>query len=157
MSALLLILLSVVLVNVMALTRVPAWRPFEGVTGTFAGAWALAIAALITVPAVAAITWSISKVLLEPNGLGYLRTLAFIAVALAIVPLVEFMLRRDGRLQPQHPGFSLLLTTNSAVLGVARSPWRPHWGSCCWHSQRCTNVCSTPMCQWCFVRHRWHW
>jgi electron transport complex protein RnfA len=32
---------------------------------------------------------------------------------------VEFGLRRDGRLRPQRPGFALLMTTNSAVLGVA--------------------------------------
>lgn len=119
MSALLLILLSAVLVNVMAMTRMPAWRPFEAVTGTFRGAQALAIASLITVPAVATITWSLSKGLLEPNGLEYLRTLAFVAVTLAIVPLVEWLLRRDGRLHPQRPGFALLMTTNCAVLGVA--------------------------------------
>lgn len=119
MSALLLILLSAVLVNVTALTRMPSWRPFEAVTGTFKGAQALAVASLIAVPAVAAVTWSISKLLLEPNQLGYLRTLVFVVVALAIVPLVEFVLRRDGRLRPQRPGFTLLLTTNSTVLGIA--------------------------------------
>ena len=119
MSALLLILLSAVLVNVIALTSMPAWRPFEAITGTFAAARALAIASLITVPAVATITWVLSTALLEPNGLGYLRTLAFVAVILAVVPLVEFVLRRDGRLRPQRPGFALLMMTNSAVLGVA--------------------------------------
>lgn len=119
MSALLLILLSAVLVNVMALTRMPSWRPFEAITGTFAGARALSIAALITVPVVSAITWLLSALLLEPSGLGYLRTLAFVAVILAVVPLVELMFRRDGRLRPQRPGFALLMMTNAAVLGVA--------------------------------------
>lgn len=119
MSALLLILLSAVLVNVTALTRMPSWRPFEAVTGTYKAAQALAVASLIAVPIVAAITWVLSKALLEPNGLGYLRTLVFVAVTLTIVPLVELVLRRDGRLRPQRPGFPLLLTTNSALLGVA--------------------------------------
>jgi len=119
MSALLLILLSAVLVNVMALTRMPSWRPFEAITGTFAAAQALAVASFITVPVVAAITWLLSDLLLEPTGLAYLRTLAFVAVILAVVPLVEWMLRRDGRLRPQRPGFALLMTTNAAVLGVA--------------------------------------
>lgn len=119
MSALLLILLSAVLVNVMALTRLPAWRPFEAVTGTFRAAQGLAIASLIAIPVVAAITWSLSAWLLEPNALGYLRTFVFVIVAVAVVPLVEFLLRRDGRLQPQRPGFTLLVTTNSAVLGIA--------------------------------------
>jgi electron transport complex protein RnfA len=119
MSALLLILLSAVLVNVMALTRMPAWRPFEAITGTFAAARALAIASLVTVPIVAAITWMLSAVLLEPSGLSYLRTLAFVAVILGVVPWVEFGFRRNGRLRPQRPGFALLMMTNAAVLGVA--------------------------------------
>lgn len=119
MSALLLILLSAVLVNVMALTRMPAWRPFENVTGTYAGAQALAVASLAAVPLVAAVTWAVSKLLLEPGDLGYLRTLAFVVIALAIVPLVELVMRRDGRLLPRRPGFPLLLTTNATVLGVA--------------------------------------
>jgi electron transport complex protein RnfA len=119
MSALLLILLSAVLVNVMALTRMPAWRPFETATGTFKGAQALAVASLIAVPVVTAVTWTISKLLLAPVDLGYLRTLVFVVVALTVVPSVELLLRRDGRLQPRRPGFPLLVITNSAVLGVA--------------------------------------
>lgn len=119
MSALLLILLSAVLLNVVALTHMPAWRPFEAITGTFKAAQALAVASLIAVPLVAAITWPLAKLLLEPNDLGYLRTLAFVAVTLAVVPTVEYVLRRDGRLLPRRPGFTLLLTTNSSVLGIA--------------------------------------
>lgn len=119
MSALLLILLSAVLVNIMALTRLPSWRPFEAISGTFAAARALAMASLVTVPVVATITWTLSTGLLEPNGLGYLRTLVFVAVILGIVPLVELMFRRNGRLRPQRPGFALLTTTNSAVLGIS--------------------------------------
>jgi electron transport complex protein RnfA len=119
MSALLLILLSAVLVNVVALTHMPAWRPFEEVTGTFKAAQALALASLVTIPAVCAVAWTISTLLLEPADLGYLRTLVFVIVAIAVVPLVELMLRRSGRARPQRPGFTLLLTTNSAVLGVA--------------------------------------
>ncbi|WP_116808643.1 electron transport complex protein RnfA [Steroidobacter cummioxidans] len=119
MSALLLILLSAVLVNVMALTRLPSWRPFEAVTGTFKGAQGLAIASLLAIPLVAAISWSLSTWVLKPNGLGYLRTFVFVIVAVAVVPVVELIMRRDGRLQPQRPGFTLLVTTNSAVLGIA--------------------------------------
>lgn len=119
MSALLLILLSAVLVNVTALTHMPAWRPFEAGSGTFKAAQALAMASFIALPVVSGVTWTISRLLLDPNDLGYLRTLAFVVVALVIVPLVELVLRRDGRLRPQRPGFLLLLTTNSAVLGVA--------------------------------------
>jgi electron transport complex protein RnfA len=119
MSALLLILLSAVLVNVMALTRMPSWRPFETVAGTYEGAWGLAVASLIAVPSVTLISWALSNWLLNPSGLGYLRTFVFVIVAVAVVPLIELVLRRNGRLQPRRPGFTLLVTTNSAVLGIA--------------------------------------
>ena len=95
-----------------ALTRMPQWRPFEAITGTFAAARALAIASLITVPVVAAITWLVSAALLEPSGLAYLRTLAFVAVILGVVPLVEWGFRRDGRLRPQDQ--FVVLSTRAA-------------------------------------------
>jgi electron transport complex protein RnfA len=119
MSALLLILLSAVLVNIVALTRMPSWRPFTAISNVFEGARALAIAALLVIPAVATVGWLLTRELLDPNGLGYLRTLALVTVILTVVPLVELALHRDGRLRPQRPGFALLMTTNSAALGVA--------------------------------------
>lgn len=119
MSSLLLILLSTVLVNVGALTSVPAWRPFAAIPDTFAGARALAIAFLLTIPPAAVATWLLAHGVLRPFGLEYLRTPAFAAIVLAIVPLVELALRRYSTLLPERPAFALLMVTNAMIFGVA--------------------------------------
>lgn len=119
MSALLLILLSSVLINVAALTSVPAWRPFAAIADTFAGARALAIAFLLTIPPVAVATWLLSHGVLRPLDLDYLRTPAFVAIVLAAVPLVELALRRYSTLLPERPAFALLMATNAMIFGVA--------------------------------------
>jgi Na+-translocating ferredoxin:NAD+ oxidoreductase subunit A len=42
-----------------------------------------------------------------------------VAVVLIIVPLVELVLRRRGTLLTQQPGFALVMSTNTALLGIA--------------------------------------
>jgi electron transport complex protein RnfA len=119
MSSLLVILLSTVLVNIAVLTSAPAWRPFAAITDTYEGARAVAIAALLTIPPLALLTWALGHGLLRPLGLEYLRTPAFVAILLVLVPLAEMALRRHGRWIPQRPGFTLLMTTSSLALGLA--------------------------------------
>lgn len=119
MSSLLLILLSTVLVNIVALGSVPAWRPFVTSTAGYEAAQPLAVANVAVLVAATSLSWLLSHLLLAPLQLTYLRTLAFVAVILCVVPLVEMQFRRRGRWLPQRPGFALLLATNAAVLGVA--------------------------------------
>jgi Na+-translocating ferredoxin:NAD+ oxidoreductase subunit A len=119
MSALLLILLSTVLVNVVALTSVPAWRPFAGIAELFAASRALAISGAFALPAITVASWLLARMLLQPLGLDYLRTPAFAAIILTVVSGVEAALRRYSTLAPQRPAFTLLLSTNSALFGVA--------------------------------------
>jgi Na+-translocating ferredoxin:NAD+ oxidoreductase subunit A len=119
MSALLLILLSGVLVTTVVLAEFPQWRPFVAITAIFDGARAVAVASLLTIPTAAALSWLVARLLLNPSGLQYLRTPVFLTIALIVVPLVETALRRNGRLQPQRPGFMLTTLANPALLGVA--------------------------------------
>jgi electron transport complex protein RnfA len=107
-----------VLVNVLAVTIDPRWRAFAA-TRHFEGARAVALTCLFLVPFVTTLTWLLSHWLLEPLGLQYLRTPAFLAVVLTAVPLAEAGLRRYTRLVPARPGFALLMTTNALLLGLA--------------------------------------
>lgn len=118
MSALLVILLSSVLVNVLAPTSVSALRPFVGHADLFDSARAMAIASAITIPFVALFAWPLDA-LLRHLQVDYLRTPAFVGLVLTAVPLVEAGLRKQGRYVPQRPGFMLLMTTNASVLGAA--------------------------------------
>jgi electron transport complex protein RnfA len=61
----------------------------------------------------------IEHYLLAPNGLLYLRTLAFIVVIAGIVQVTEAVIQKTSPLLHQVLGIYLpLITTNCAVLGV---------------------------------------
>lgn len=119
MSSLLLVLLSSVLVTTIVLAHMPRWRPFVTPTGIFDAARATAIVCLVAVPVTAMLSWLLAKTVLDPWQLEYLRTPAFVAIALTIVPLIELALRRRGNLVPQRPGFALVMSTNTGILGIA--------------------------------------
>lgn len=119
MAALLLVLLSSVLVTTVVLAHMPQWRPFVAPTDVFGGARIIAILCLAAVPAVALPGWLLVRLVLGPWHLEYLRTPALVAVVLIIVPLVELVLRRRGTLLTQQPGFALVMSTNTALLGIA--------------------------------------
>jgi electron transport complex protein RnfA len=119
MAALLMVLLSSVLVTTVVLAHMPQWRPFVAPTDVFGGARVIAILCLAAVPAVALLGWLLVRLVLGPLRLEYLRTPALVAVVLIVVPLVDLALRRRGTLLTQQPGFALLLSTNTALLGIA--------------------------------------
>jgi electron transport complex protein RnfA len=66
------------------------------------------------------VTYLLQIYLLNPNGLQYLQTLAFILVIAALVQMVEIVLKKVSPALYQALGIFLpLITTNCAVLGVA--------------------------------------
>lgn len=66
------------------------------------------------------VTFLVQKFVLDPFGLGYLQTLAFILVIAALVQMVEIILKKVSPALYQALGIFLpLITTNCAVLGVA--------------------------------------
>ena len=119
MTSLLLVLLSSVLVTTVVLAHLPQWRPFVAPTDVFGGARVIAILCMAAVPAVSLLGWPLVRLVLAPWHLEYLRTPALVAVVLIVVPLVELALRRRGTLLTQQPGFALLMSTNTALLGIA--------------------------------------
>lgn len=134
MSSLLLIILSAVLLSMIAITDEGRWRPFANVTDVYQSAVGVAQAHALAVPLICALTWLLSNAVLKPLELSYLRTPAFVAVILVIVPLVEVTARRVRPIVPANPAFTLLLSANGAMLGVAlmseaRAPslWRALW------------------------------
>jgi electron transport complex protein RnfA len=79
---------------------------------------ALATTFVLTLSAVC--SWMVQTWLLEPLGLEYLRTIAFILVIAAVVQFTEMVVHKTSPLLYQVLGIYLpLITTNCAVLGVA--------------------------------------
>lgn len=119
MSSLLMVLLSSVLVTTVVLAHLPQWRPFVTPTDIFGGARLIAMACLVAVPAVALIGWLLARIVLVPWQLEYLRTPMLVAVVLIVVPLLDLALRRRNAVLVQQPGFALVMSTNTALLGIA--------------------------------------
>jgi electron transport complex protein RnfA len=117
---LLLILVSTVLANNFVLVRFLGLCPFMGVSNKLEGAigMAMATAFVLTLSSVAG--YLMHTYLLQPLGLEYLSTLAFILAIAVTVQFTEVVMRRTSPLLYRVLGIFLpLITSNCAVLGVA--------------------------------------
>ncbi len=116
----LLIFISAIFVNNIVLSQFLGICPFLGVSkkiGTALGMGA-AVAFVLTLSTI--VTFMVQKLVLDPLGLQYLQTIAFILVIAALVQMVEIVMKKVSPALYQALGIFLpLITTNCAVLGVA--------------------------------------
>jgi electron transport complex protein RnfA len=120
MTDLLLLAIGASLVNNFVLTNFLGLCPFVGVSGRFEAAAGMALATLFVMTLASGLGYAAFHWLLDPLGLGYLRTLVFILLIAAVVQLTELVVRATSPLLHQLLGVFLpLITTNCAVLGVA--------------------------------------
>jgi len=117
---LLLLALGASLVNNFVLTQFLGLCPFVGVSRRFEAAAGMALATLFVLTLASGASYSVWHWILEPLGLGYLRTLVFILLIAAVVQVTEMLVRATSPLLHELLGVFLpLITTNCAVLGVA--------------------------------------
>ena len=94
--------------------------PFMGVSKRSSTALGMGIAVIFVMGIASAATWAVNAFVLVPLNLAYMQTLVFILVIAALVQLVEMFLQKSLPSLYQALGIYLpLITTNSAVLGVA--------------------------------------
>ncbi len=120
MSRFFVILVGAVLVNNFVLSRFLGCCPFLGVSKKTETALGMSGAVVFVMTVAAAVTWCLDRWLLEPNGLGYIHTLAFILVIAALVQFIDIAMKRF--VPPLHAALGIflpLITTNCAVLGAA--------------------------------------
>lgn len=114
-----LLLIGTVLVNNVVLTKFLGLCPFMGTSRRLDNAIGLALATGLVLTLSSGACWLVTRWLLEPLGLNYLRTLAFILVIAASVQFTETVLRSSAPLLYRSLGVFLpLITSNCAVLGV---------------------------------------
>ena len=119
MKGLIIILMTSGLVNNYVLVRFLGICPFLGVSKKLNQAFGMGVAVTFVMLMATAATYPIYSYLLEPNGLGYMRTIVFILVIAALVQLVEIILKKYIPALHASLGIYLpLITTNCAVLGV---------------------------------------
>ncbi|MEW5791244.1 MAG: electron transport complex subunit RsxA [Pseudomonadota bacterium] len=114
------ILVSTVLVNNFVLVKFLGLCPFLGVSKKLETATGMALATTFVLTLSAISSWLVEHYILDPLGLSYLRTIAFILVIAALVQLTEMVVHKTSPVLYQLLGIFLpLITTNCAVLGVA--------------------------------------
>ncbi len=116
----LLIFISAIFVNNIVLSQFLGICPFLGVSKKIDTAIGMGGALAFVLTLATIITWLVQRYVLDPFGLQYLQTLAFILVIAALVQMVEIILKKVSPALYQALGIFLpLITTNCAVLGVA--------------------------------------
>jgi electron transport complex protein RnfA len=116
----LLLIVSAILVSNIVLARYLGNCPFLGVSQKMDTAVGMGMAVIFVVTLAGMITWVVQYAVLNPLGLEYLRTIAFILVIASLVQLVEMFLQKSIPGLYRALGIFLpLITTNCAVLGIA--------------------------------------
>jgi len=119
MTHYLFILVGAVLVNNVVLVRILGLCPFMGVSKKLETAFGMGAATTFVLTVGTGASYVIDSYLLQPFGLGYLRTISFIVTIAAVVQLTELIVKKTSPLLYQVLGIYLpLITTNCAVLGV---------------------------------------
>ena len=94
--------------------------PFMGVSKKIDTALGMGMAVTFVMALASAACWAVDYLILQPLGLGYMQTVAFILVIASIVQVVEMFLKKMVPALYKALGIFLpLITTNCAVLGVA--------------------------------------
>ena len=114
------LLVGAILVNNFVLVQFLGLCPFMGVSNKLETAMGMSIATTFVLTLASACSHLTYNFLLEPLGLGYLRTISFILVIAVVVQFTEMFVRKNSPLLHRVLGVYLpLITTNCAVLGVA--------------------------------------
>lgn len=114
------IALGAILVNNFIFAQFLGICPFMGVSKKIDTATGMGMAVIFVMGVASLFTWLVNHYLLEPLGLTYLQTLAYILVIASLVQFVEMFLQKAMPALYEALGVYLpLITTNCAVLGVA--------------------------------------
>ena len=114
------ILISAILTENFILVKFYGICPFMGVSKKIDTALGMGMAVTFVMALASAACWAVDMLILQPLGLGYMQTVAFILVIASIVQVVEMFLKKSVPALYKALGIFLpLITTNCAVLGVA--------------------------------------
>ena len=113
------IFFTMILVDNYVLAKFLGICPFLGVSKKLDSAVGMSLAVTFVMVMATAATWPIQKLILDPNGMGYLQTIVFILIIATLVQLLESFLKKFIPSLYKALGVYLpLITTNCAILGV---------------------------------------
>lgn len=115
-----LIFISAIFVNNIVLSQFLGICPFLGVSKKVETALGMGLAVAFVLTLSTVVTYLVQKFVLDPAGLQYMQTIAFILIIASLVQMVEIILKKASPVMYQALGIFLpLITTNCCVLGVA--------------------------------------
>lgn len=118
-SSLLSIALGAILIENFIFSKFLGICPFVGVSKKMDSAVGMGLAVIFVMGLASAVCWLTDYFFLQPYGLGYMQTTAYILVIAALVQLVEmFLMKKIPSLYRSLGIYLPLITTNCAVLGV---------------------------------------
>ncbi len=116
----LIVFITAIFVNNVVLSQILGICPFLGVSKKISTALGMSGAVAFVLVLATLVTYLLQYYVLNPCGLAYMQTIAFILVIAALVQMVEIILKKVSPSLYQALGVFLpLITTNCAVLGVA--------------------------------------
>lgn len=114
------IIITAIFVNNIVFAQFLGICPFLGVSKKLSSAVGMGAAVMFVMALATCVTWLLQSYVLNPLGLSYMQTIAFILVIAALVQMLEIILKKIAPSLYQALGVFLpLITTNCAVLGVA--------------------------------------
>jgi electron transport complex protein RnfA len=120
MTEYLMLILATALVNNVVLVKFLGLCPFMGVSRKLETATGMGLATTFVLTLSSICSYLVNAYMLEPLGIEYLRTIAFILVIAVVVQFTEMVMHKTSPMLYQVLGIFLpLITTNCAVLGVA--------------------------------------
>jgi len=115
-----LIIIGAVFINNIVFAQFLGVCPFLGVSNKMSTAIGMGGAVLFVITLATIITFLVQTYILDPLGLGYLQTIAFILLIATLVQVIEVILKKVSSTLYQALGVFLpLMSTNCAILGVA--------------------------------------
>ena len=115
-----LIIIGAVFINNIVFAQFLGVCPFLGVSNKMSTAVGMGFAVLFVITLATIITFLVQTYILDPLGLGYLQTIAFILLIATLVQVIEVILKKVSQTLYQALGVFLpLMSTNCAILGVA--------------------------------------
>lgn len=113
------IFFTMILVDNYVLAKFLGICPFLGVSKKLDSAVGMSLAVTFVMVMATAATWPIYMFILEPFGMDYLQTIAFILIIAILVQLLENILKKYIPTLYKSLGVYLpLITTNCTILGV---------------------------------------
>lgn len=114
------IIITAIFINNIIFAQFLGICPFLGVSKKISSAVGMGAAVTLVMTVATTVTWLIQELLLNPLGLEFLQTIAFILVIAFLVQMLEIVMKKTVPGLYQALGVFLpLITTNCAVLGVA--------------------------------------